>query len=213
MAGTTPQVKWPYPSSSDLIAQGAVNIEQLAEATEGQFFLPAGSYNGDEPWSTYPIGMSMMAVGTAVTGWPANYGQVVTYRRTNSHSWQWFYTYTPTPERQTVWLRIGYDDTDGSPIWQPWNTVAGLGTPTASATGQITLTPPTGGGTVAGKITFPSGRFSKAPRVVTGLQTRQPGDCNASVFDITSSGATIYAYRTGPTTTTVTWIATEGVDS
>lgn len=216
MAGSTPQAGWPFPSSSDLIAEGAVNIEQLGEGIEADFYLPAGAHNADDPYTDYPVpGMSIFNANTSVTGWPYTYGTVVTIKRATNQAWQWFYAYTTVAESQKAYLRIGYTGS-GTPKWSSWQTVVGPGTPNAMAAGRVTVTP-TAGEPKAVTITLPSGRFkteSEGGLLLVQLSAggaTHPEDISLCTYSISPTTLVVYIWRKSATDTAISWQVTQGL--
>lgn len=216
MGSTTPIVKWPFPVSSDLIAQGAVNMEQLAEATENQFWLAANKYTAEEPWSSYPVGMSMMAATSSSSGFPYSNGLVVTYRPTSANACQWFYWISSVSSRQLVQYRLGYGSGDTA-TWTAWMTVVGPGTPDAMAAGRVTVTP-TAGEPKAVTITFPTNRFEAKsdrelyPQLTCGGRTH-PENVAACVYSINETRMVAYLWVKDSTDTSLGWQVTQGVDT
>lgn len=77
------------------------------------------------------------------------------------------------------------------------------------ATGAINITPSAANTPASVNITFPSGRFTSTPRVFCTAITSYPGSrvVEVSANNITTSGCSIWLYRTDTATTTVHWLA------
>lgn len=207
MPGTTDFYGWPFPEAGDPIAEGATVLGNAIKGIENSIRVPSDRFTAAEFFTSYPKGISVMYVpgtGTA-NGWPNNYGNVLTIYSTPSNGWQFWLPYSVGPAR----ARVGIVDT-----WNSWLTLASPGTPDAMATGQITGTPPSGGGTVALNVTYPSGRFPGTPRVISVINaSTKPQECACSAGNLSATGCTIYLYRTGATATSVVWQATYGVEA
>lgn len=208
MASTTPDLQFRYPVSTDKIAQGAQNIEDLAEDVENNTILATNAFAATDPHTSYPIGASTMAVSNS-NGWP--YGGVVhTIRRLGgTYSMQFFTYQSASVSRLGTLLRYGYQS-GTAVIWSAWQTIVGNGSPDYFAEGTITA-PTTGGGVVPVKVTFPSGRFTQIPNTQVTCVTSRPDVTNAGVADRSTTGMTIYVYRVegSSSNTTVDWIATQ----
>lgn len=217
MGSTTDLISWPYPESTDRIAEGAANIEDLADSIQDQFFLPSSHFAAAEPHTSYPQGMSIMAVSNSI-GWPYG-GIVVTWVRLgSSFVTQWFTWQTSTVSAQKTQIRYGYSTgTPSAPVWTAWQTMAANGVPTASASGDATLTPPSGGGDVSAVVTLPSSRFANQDtagkiRIFTACNSSSPTVAHSANW--TSSGTitsfTLYLNRGTPTATGIHWYAIQG---
>lgn len=192
--------EWPT-----IVAQGFIDVEN------GQF-VAIGSKVASDAYNTWPVGISQMGLSAAQQtsgGWPGSGGgsSVWTMRRSDgNYTFQMFFQ-ADTNNGPTVWTRVG--TANG---WSPWKVVASPALPSAMASGTVTGTPPTGGGTVAMPVVFPAGRFSGAPNVTVSVQSTLPGQCSCSYGGVTATGCTVYLYRSGDTTTTVSWEAVQGVN-
>ena len=80
--------------------------------------------------------------------------------------------------------------------------------PFAMSTGTVTITPVANAITGAA-VTFPSGRFTVAPFVYTDAASAASTVRSTSHSSITTTGATIYVYRTNTTSTIVRWMAVQ----
>lgn len=89
----------------------------------------------------------------------------------------------------------------------------GAGVPYAQATGKVDLS--TGSGTtVTATVTFPVGRFSVPPVVLSEPYTSVPGSCASGPSSITASSFVLAFYRTGSTvSTSVFWSAVQMTSS
>lgn len=222
MASTTDLIGWPFPQSTDKIAEGAVNIEDLADSVQDQFFLASNKFAATESHLSYPQGMSIMAVNNS-SGWP--YGGIVTtwVRLGSSFVVQWFTWQTSTVSAQKTQIRYGYSTgSPSAPVWSAWKTVASAGSPTAQATGTIVCQMPntTDRDVQAYSVTFPSGRFATTPRIFLNYGTSAPVQVNVSIGSPSATSVIIYYYRanlTGngdpvTTATSVYWYAIEGAE-
>lgn len=216
MAGSTPLVTWPYPSPGDKLAEGASMIEQLARAVEAQFFLDTNKFAADAPYTSYPMGVSVMAVSNTI-GWP--YGGIVisTRRLGGSFVKQEFVSQSASANIQATRIRYGY--TSGTDlVWSAWKITSGANAqPAAMASGRVSLQAPTGGGTVSTSVSFPAGRFLTGDiwgpiRCSVTAVTSVPSGVNASFSAATPSGMSIYLYRGDSVSTGIDWVATQGLE-
>ena len=72
--------------------------------------------------------------------------------------------------------------------------------------GKTTLAAPSGGGTASQRIPF-NKTFPSVPQVVAVPLTTVPGTCTCGCGSIDTQGFTLYFYRTGNTSTGISWIA------
>lgn len=72
--------------------------------------------------------------------------------------------------------------------------------------GKATLKMKTANTTVKLNVKYPQ-EFTKAPNVVVTPRTKVPGNVSVGVYDITTTGFTIYMYRTNKADTIVNWMA------
>lgn len=213
MGSQTKVMGWPFPQSSDLIAEGAVNIEQLAEQVEPTVFLAYNKFTPGEVWTSYPAGQSLMKVYDAA--WPAANGTVITYKPpAASYIQQWFMmaSYGGNPG---IYFRQGWSPS-GEPQWSDWQTIAGPGTPNAMAAGRVTVTP-TAGAPKAVSITLPSGRFkseSEGGLLLVQLSAggaTHPEDISLCTYSISPTTLVVYIWRKSATDTAISWQVTQGL--
>lgn len=190
---------WPY-----LAGQGLRDLEN-------SLMLTLDSKSATDPITSWPNGFSLMGVSQAngpAKGWPDIGGGVIfTMHRVNevlAHQW---YMVGSALSQIIIQIRAGT-----SAGWSAWQQIVSAGTPRAMASGQVTGTPPTGGGTVAMPVVFPYNRFASAPRVQVSADSTLPGQCQVSYSGVTATGCTVYLNRTNNTPTSVSWQAVEGVD-
>lgn len=214
MPGITPIFDWPYPRPTDKLADGATVIGNFINALEDQLALTMNKYNKNTSYTSYPLGLSSMMTSGEEMEWPYHSGHVITFKVPNgSHATQLFVWRSAIEERQRVSIRYGYEDDEGDPHWSTFRRFASRGLPTAQASGQVSGTPPSGGGTIALNVTVPGDRFDGPPRVlVSPNATTLPQQVSCSVSNITQNGFTVFLYRTGATTTSIAWLAVYGVD-
>ena len=212
MASTTPIFKWAVPQSSDQIKDIWSIVSSAINGIENNMIVAADSKSVADTYDTYPLGMSVLQLtytGATNGAWPLNSGAVVvTFRRSggDAASQLWFKNDTAAPE-----LRFRAGNTNG---WSDWVVVGNTKLPDAVLTGQVTATPPTGGGTIAIPVTFPSGYFSGAPRVYATINaSTKPQESAASADGTSATGCTIYLYRSSATPTSVAWQAIHGVEA
>lgn len=209
MGSTTQYLKFPFPVSSDLIADGAVNMEQLADSVEDVMIVPSNSLAMNAPWNSYPVGASMMQV-TNSSDWPSS-GIVFSLRRQGGDQTHQYWSGTSVAKPQ-VQFRYG-----SSAGWSDWAMLGSLGAPDAMAAGGVLVTPKAGEAKAV-TITFPSGRFVSEsvggklrPQLTAGGATR-PQDIALCVYSISPSAMTVYIYRTTATETSIGWQVTQGLD-
>ena len=72
MPGSTTRFGWPFPLPTDLIANGASTIGQMAQAIENQITLADNAFAAGDLIGGYPLGWSMMTVTAPASagGWP-----------------------------------------------------------------------------------------------------------------------------------------------
>lgn len=216
MSTTTPVFGWAIPQGTDLIAQIATIVSDGITDIENQANVPSNSKSVADAYSTYPLGVSLMALsGTGATNgaWPENFSSyVLTLRRQGGDAAAQFHITNRTSSPPSVRFRNG--NANG---WTDWQTVVGPGTPNAQASGQITLTDAMkdSNGNRTAVVTFPSGRFAAPPRVSLSLhQTSRPDQVVGSPadFNVTSTQFTVYVKRTDTIGQSVTWVAIQGVE-
>lgn len=193
-----------------LIIQGFTDVENAQ-------FLGIDSKIASDTYDTYPRGIAQMGLSAAhqvSDGWPhtGNGSGCVLLsirRQDGTYTFQLLMQSSGTSSGPVIWSRSG--NANG---WSPWRVVASPGLPTAMASGQISLTPPSGGGTVVGTVLFPTARFSTAPRVQLTPVTTTPGNVQVSLNTLPSADQVQVAlYRSdGATGTSIQWTATQGVD-
>lgn len=216
MGSSTPLLGYPFPLSTDKIAAGAVNMEDITEAVENSRKLANGKFTADEPGTSYPLGQSHMywSGGGVAAGWPnSNYCNVVTIMGSAGAGWQWCYRYSGGANSQ-VYLR---EWSSGGGGWQVWRQVAGPGVPIAQANGSLKLTPPSGGGDVSTTVTLPSNRFLNQDTygpitILTGANTTSPTVATSASWTTTGliTNFTIFLQRGTATQTGVYWSAFQG---
>lgn len=216
MTGSTSIFHWPYPLPAEPFAAGAEVIGSLAKAIEAQMVVSTDSKSVSDPYDSYPLGQSLMMLTTAGStngGWPGPAsGFLLSLRRSGGDATAQIFIKN-TVSAPFAQLRVG--NANG---WSSWVTLGNTKLPDAVLTGQVSATPPTGGGVVAVPVTFPNGYFSGAPRVLVSVNnSTKPNECSASVSGISggtsTDGCTVYIYRTGATATSVAWQAVHGVES
>lgn len=207
---TTPKLGLHVPledGSTDLAYWCAIAY-QMGLDVDGSFFLGTDIHKNADLGSAYPYGFTLMAVATD-NGWPTANGTVLTMRRGDGAVIvQFFFAGGSSP---AAYFRQG--NTAG---WNSgWLVVTGPASPSAMATGQITLVPPAGGGTVVGTVLFPAGRFTSPPRVALSAVTGTPGNVRVSLNATpTASQVQVALDRTdGAFGTSIQWTATQGVDT
>lgn len=213
MPGATTSLKLPYPLGKEPVSDGDNTIQDLAEAVDARLVVPTNSYGPDEPYTSWPVGMSTMRVGSSTT-WPNANGIVITIKNNaNTAAIQLWGSQASTPDNQQVLCRFGW----GTSSWSDWRPMVGAMVPSAMATGQVTASPPSGGGTVAVPVTFPTGRFDPhgtPVRMSFGINSHYPEQCSVS-FDPNSNSATgftLYFNRVNAQDTSINWTAVQGVD-
>lgn len=223
MTGTTSLIAWPYPTADDLIAEGAEAIEGLAEGIEAQFYLANNRFTPDDPWSGYPSGMSIMRVTSGAWAGGATAGHVVTYRGIGSNSnyvHQWFYRYSSGGTAVATSVRQGFV-LNSVNTWTAWLPTSGPSVPAAQAAGTITMAMPNTNpsqGAITATVSFPSGRFTAAPRVWLTYKTSLPKQVSVALGGSSTTSVTIYYYRGGDdgvpitTNTDVHWLAVQGAE-
>jgi hypothetical protein len=202
MPGTTTNFGWPKPLSTDLIAQGADTIGQALDKADAQFMIPVDRYTADEPWTSYPIGISIMAVNTvAANNWPGTSatGSVITFKQA-SRAHQAFMTASPV---SYFWR--WYGSTPG-----PWQTLVGASIPTAFATGGISGATVTPNVVTAIPITFPANRFATPPRFSVTLNVTNPSGWFIAFNPISATGTTVNVFHATATSISFHWQAILG---
>lgn len=186
-----------------IIGQGPIDIENH------QYLVADSKQAADLP-ATWPKGFSVMVLttqGASDGGWGKANGMIFTVTDASSIAYQLYFSGTSIP---STWFRVGLRSG-----WSAWLLAAGTGLPTAMASGQITLIPPAGGGTVVGTVLLPSGRFTSAPRIqltaVTGVPRNVSVSLNATA---TATQFQVALDRTDDAIgTSIQWTAVLGVDS
>lgn len=201
----------PNPDGSDdlgdwpvLDAQGLIDLENALNIAEDSKDASGAS-------TTWPAGVSVMGVTPNGTGgWPTGNGLVLTLRRAADALTMQFHLVGAVGSQPTVRMRVG-----SGAGWGDWYLVSAAGLPTAMATGQITLTPPAGGGTVVGTVLFPANRFTSPPRIALSAITGNPENVRYSLNATpTASQMQVALNRNdGAFGTSIQWTATGGVDS
>lgn len=211
MPGTTANLGWPKPLSGDPIAQGADTLGQALDKIDAQFYLPPDKFNGNEPMTSYPIGVSIMRVSQGditVTGWPSSSSAasaVVTLRAV-SYAWQLFMC------GAQLWYRYLGSTAGGTPTI--WSALSGAGVPIAMVGGILTA--PFAGAAantlVSVAVTYPAGRFASVPRNYLQLVSATPQQYFVSASGASTSGFTFYGYTNAAVTTgpNVNWWAVSG---
>ncbi len=214
MVTNAPVFGWRVASAdgSDLIANVGSIINQFARDVVDSFHVPTDSKKASARWDTYPLGISLMALttnGANDGNWPGGTGQVLTLRRGTTGDIAHQLKFDGFVSGAAV-VRVRVGSTNG---WSSWVVIGWDGQPVAEATGQITGTPPSGGGVIALPVTFPSNRFTGTPRVMVALNaTTLPNECACSVSNLSSTGCTVYLYRQNNVATSVAWHAIQGVE-
>lgn len=188
----------------DLAVQGLTDVENAQ-------FVSSGSLTASDTPDKWPLGMAQMGLTQAQAsdgGWPgAGSGMLITIRRTDGSYTYHLYMQADTPKGPKMWVRNG--NVVG---WSPWVAVASPNLPSAMASGQVTGSPPSSGGTIAMPVVFPKNVFTTTPRITLGAQSSLPGQLNYTYGNASATGCTIYLYRQNDTDTSVSWVAVQGVD-
>lgn len=194
----TPYLGFPFPVSSDLIADGAVNIEQAVEAVEDVMVVPSNSLAVGASWDSYPIGMSMMQV-TNSSDWPSS-GVVLSIRRQGGDQTHQYWSGTSV---SNPYVAFRYGSVGG---WSKWILLGGIGSIQEGAVGtaEVAVKANT---TKTVKVTYPSGRFSAPPRVWTQYVGTHPEATFTSPSDLSTTYFNLNCYRTSDFTIFVQWIA------
>ena len=187
MTGSTTYYHWPFPLPGESLGAGAEVIGNLAKAIEAQMVVPADSKSASDAYDSYPLGQSLMmvsAAGAVNGGWPnAVSGFLLSLRRSGGDATAQIFIKN-TVSAPYALLRVG-----NSGGWSSWVTLGNTKMPDAVLTGQVTATPPSGGGVVAVPVVFPSGYFAAAPRVFPAINaSTKPNESAVSVSGI--SGGT-----------------------
>lgn len=195
----TPILQLPFPVSSGLIADGALNIEQLAETTEGVIVVPSDSgLTGTSAWNLYPVGISMMQVA-AGSGWPAG-GVVLSIRRQDGTQTHQYYSGT-SKANPVAAFRFG--DSTG---WSAWIAMATTGMIQEAAAATLTTTT-VKDGVKSVAVTFPAGRFTNTPRVFCQYAGTSPGACEAAPNERSTSGFTMNIWANASWGASIQWLA------
>lgn len=213
MPATTPIWGWTYPLPGDKIADGAATIGNFIKALEAQFVIGMNGHSASDSYTAYPQGMSVMLV-SGDFGWPYTAGYLITWYSPNGGlATQFFVWRSSIAERRRISIRYGYTDATAGNIWTGFRPIASVGNSTRECSGQVTGTPPSGGGTIAINVNFPAERFDTPPRVIVCANaTTLPQQIACSVANQTATGCTIYIYRTNATATSVAWYAVDGIE-
>lgn len=218
MPGATDALKLPYPLGTEKLSDGDNTIQAALDKLDATLVVPTNSYDSTEPFTSWPIGVSTMRVGTTSSGsWPNANGIVITFKNNiSSAAVQLWASQASTADNQQVLCRFGVmSGTTAS--WSDWLPVVGPMVPSGMASGQVTASPPSGGGTVAVPVTFPTGRFDPhgtPVRFSFGVNSHYPDQCSVS-FDPNSNSATgftLYFNRVNAQDTSINWTAVQGVD-
>lgn len=102
---------------------------------------------------------------------------------------------------------VRWQDTDGSR--GEYMARSGVWRGVTPLTGTVSLSPPSGGGTVTQQVTFPTGYFQTTPTVIVsaGDGAGPTVTVNISAISITSSGFVVNLSRSNSTTTRINWVA------
>lgn len=204
----------PNPDGSDdagqwpgISGQGLIDLENTLD-------LATDSKSSSDLTNAWPKGMSVMGVtptGASSGNWPVSTGGLVLTARRPSDAtiYQLFFSGSNVGLSVPVSIQVRLGTGAG---WSSWRQIISPGTPTAVATGQVTGTAPAAGGTVAMNVTFPAGRFTAAPKVTVSVQSSLPSQVSCGYGGVSATGCTIYMYRQNDTTTTISWVAVQGVD-
>lgn len=185
MATQTTTDGYPWPDGTEKVRDGDDAIRALAEALTGRTFttLAKDQFKASDPASAFNRRPTVMPVTTA-GGWPGmsggNTGVVITIASSSDPvTWQLLAVGTT---RVAMYQRTGYGST-----WSPW---AGPGA-FAEAAGQLTGPTVQNGDTATFTITFPSGRFTKAPvlAAVRGHTRLAYGGMPSSASSVTITAA------------------------
>lgn len=212
MSTTTPLRGFtvPSPDGSDGLGDWSAIVYQLGVDVENSSFLNVDAHAAADLFSQYPVGITLMRITTAGAtsgSWPSG-GTVLTHQiGGGGQTHQMLFGLS-------INASVLWRGASNGP-WTPWYTLGGVASPSAMATGQITLTPPTGGGTIVGTVLFPTARFTAPPRVQLTAVTTTPGNVAISMNSVpTSSQVQVALSRTDAATpTSIQWTATQGVDS
>lgn len=194
----TPYLGYPFPVSSDLIADGAVNIEQAMEAVEDVEVVPSNSLAVAASWDSYPIGISMMQV-TNSSDWPSS-GVVLSIRRQGGDQTHQYWSGTSVAN---PYVAFRYGSSGG---WSRWIILGGIGSIQEGAVGTAEVAVKANTQKTV-KVTYPSGRFSAPPRVWTQYIGTHPEATFTSPSDLSQTYFNLNCYRTSDFTIFVQWMA------
>lgn len=200
----------PVPDGSTDIGDWGVIAYQMGIDIEDAQFLVNDIHQAADLAATYPLGVTIMRITTAGSssgGWGSVAGTILTIITADRvAAYQFWFNGGSNPNAS--W-RV-----NTASGWSIWFTVASSSTPSAMATGQITLTPPSGGGPVVGTVMLPAG-FTSPPRVALTAVTGAPGNVRVSLnASPTASQFQVALDRTdGAFGTSIQWTATQGVDT
>lgn len=190
----------PFPLSSGLIADGAVNMEQLADGVEGVQVVPTDAgVVAASGWNAYPIGISMLQITDTSGGWPAA-GVVLTIRRQDGTQAHQYYS-GATKSQPVAAFRFG--DSSG---WSSWIATASTGMIQEAAAATLTTT------TIKDdvksvKVTFPVGRFTNTPRIFCQYAGTSPGACEAAPNERSTTGFTMNIWANASWNASIQWLA------
>lgn len=150
----------PYPEPTEPVAEGANAIKALALALPSNRVITVVASDTiavtDLP-TAWPDGLSTAYYTTSGAGgaWPFRPCQVVTLRRGGTPVAQWVIPHTTTQPR--ILFRAG---SASSNAWSPW---VGGTAPYGQWAGQFTVSALVYGDSKDTTLTFPTGRFNRAP--------------------------------------------------
>jgi hypothetical protein len=212
MPDATTYLNLPFPLDSERIALGAQNIEDLATQDEANQLLLNNTFSSDAPYTSYPVGYSIMRISGGQPGWPYGYGQVITFKhKDGSNALQFWNAQSTVVARQQVMYRIGYSN--NGEVWTEWRPVGSpQGAAQLVATGRAVVPGKTSGFATL-TVTFPSGLFSNTPAVVLQMQTASSPSIGYSVGSVGPSSFEIIVDRPSGTDSTIWWIAASNYSS
>jgi hypothetical protein len=198
MGSTTQYLKFPFPVSSDLVADGAINMEQLADAVEEVMIVPSNSLAMNAGWNQYPIGASMMQV-TNSSDWPSS-GIVYSLRRQGGDQTHQYWSGTSVSDPQVAFR---YGSSGG---WSRWIVLGSTGAPQEMAADTVTITTKANDYKTT-KVTLPSGRFSTAPRVFLQYNGSAPHAIDYSTDDRTATSFSVITWANTSWAAAIQWTA------
>lgn len=207
MSGTTPIMGWTIPTSVDEIAGAPGVIADGLKDIENSMILDADSKTPADLSTTYPKGMSIMSASAG--SWPGGAtGGLVSFRRVGLTDVTYqLYMSGGGLSNPYVWFRAG--STNG---WSPWVPVTSTGTPSAVATGQVTIAG--AAGVRSAIVMLPASRFTAMPRIqISNNATSRPDvQTGCSIDNASATQFTVYVNRTDANAASVNWTATQGVE-